>query len=148
MKRLFIIGWYWLLVDCVLFAIMGLILAVNPESKLFSNWVKSYIEHFNTTEAAQRQFLAAPLGGTIFGFYVLSFFVVLGPLRQSQRWAWLALAIAFFGWFIVDSSMSAYHGAWFNIKQINSVSLLIQGIPLLLVFPPIFQTDRQSDDKA
>jgi hypothetical protein len=35
-------------------------------------------------------------------------------------------------WFVVDSGMSVYHGAFFNVWMINVWTLLLVGLPLAM----------------
>jgi len=72
-----------------------------------------------------------PLGGTIAGSYLMQTFIVAVPFKRREPWAWHALLWPMLLWFCVDSIISAFHGAYFNIYLINLVPLMIFGIPLL-----------------
>ena len=71
-----------------------------------------------------------PLGGTIAGSYLMQAFVVAIPFKRRERWAWHAIAWSTLLWFALDSLVSAFHGAYFNIYLINLMPLVIFGIPL------------------
>ena len=74
--------------------------------------------------------MMAPLGATIAGFYLLQSLVVAHAFRAREKWAWRAILGSTLIWFVVDSAMSAYHGAYFNIYLINILPLFVFGIPL------------------
>lgn len=38
-------------------------------------------------------------------------------------------------WFVVDSALSAVHGAWFNIAIANVPCLVVVGVPLVRLRP-------------
>jgi hypothetical protein len=81
-----------------------------------------------------KSFLLGPLGGTILGSYVLCAFVVAGPFKRREPWAWWAVTLSLLSWFFLDSSVSMAHGAWFNVYLINCVTLIGQGLPLMMTF--------------
>lgn len=137
---LFRIGRVWLIANAVIFSAIGILLAIAPDCFVFDRWNADYAEHFNPENNAQRDFLAAPIGGTIFGNFVLTGFIAWFPLRERKRWAWWSLLVSLLAWFLTDSSMSLVHGAWFNVLQINLTTLILQGIPILMTAPHIFQS--------
>ena len=56
------------------------------------------------------RFVYGVLGAVMFGWALGLWFVVTGPLRQRQRWAWNPVAFSVSGWFVVDSSLSLLSG--------------------------------------
>jgi uncharacterized membrane protein len=78
-----------------------------------------------------RGFLMGPLGGTIAGSYLIQTFIVAVPFQRREAWAWHAILWPMLLWFCVDSAVSALHGAYFNIVQINLMPLVVFGIPLI-----------------
>lgn len=76
---------------------------------------------------------AVLLGATSAGFFVLFHMIVRHALSRGEQWAWRALTGALCVWFVLDSGMSAWLGAWFNIWLVNLPCLLITGVPLLRI---------------
>ena len=71
------------------------------------------------------------IGGTIVGFHVLMVMISEFAFKQKQKWAYAAMWLGLLSWFIIDSSISIYYGAWHNLFIINLVALALIGIPLL-----------------
>ncbi len=78
--------------------------------------------------------LAAMLGATMACWALSMLFVVYGPLRRGAPWAWWCVAGSTALWFVVDSALSAHHGAWTNVLFNLSAGALI-ALPLLLCRP-------------
>jgi len=53
--------------------------------------------------------------------------VIAVPFRKREAWAWHAVVWSTLLWFVVDSTMSAIAGAYFNIYL---MPLVVCGIPL------------------
>lgn len=128
----------WLLFSMLFFALFGLIVACFGDSSLFDFYNQQLIARFwHTTQLPDnvkefKAFLFGPLGGTIAGKYVVMAYIVYYPFRQKEKWAWNALLVGQVVWFVVDSSVSFYYQAYFNILVINIMPMIIIGIPLLL----------------
>lgn len=60
-------------------------------------------------------------------------FIVWGPYRRGERWAWWALAAPIFIWFIVDSGRSIATGLSLN-ALLNVGWLLMYTVPLVATF--------------
>ena len=142
MRPLFIIGRGWLLLDSAIFGLFGLLLAVSPDAFVFRPWTEAYVEFFSPSGGEERRFLLVPLGATLLGSYVMTGLIAAIPLKRAERWAWWALACSFLAWFLLDTAMCIHHGVWFNVRQINLVALMVQGIPLAMTAPWIFSKDR------
>jgi hypothetical protein len=126
----------WILFGSVFFTLLGIVAAVAPHSGLFEIWIDGVDRTFfagNTSPEARamRGFLMGPLGGTIAGSYLMQTFIVAVPFKRRERWAWHAVLWPILLWFCVDSTVSALHGAYFNIYLINLVPLLVFGVPLM-----------------
>lgn len=127
----------WLLAVSVLNVVIGLVIAVLPDSALFALHASATADVFfdgdMPAQAAElRAFLFGPLGGTIAGYFLMQTFVVWGPFRRREPWAWHAILWAMLLWFVVDSAMSTLHGAFFNVWMINLSTLVLVGLPLLM----------------
>ena len=129
----------WLLVVGIANIGIGLVIALAPGSFLFAPHTEAIADVFfegHLTEAAEelRTFLFGILGGTLAGYFFLQTLIVWIPFRKRQRWAWHAVAWVLLLWFVVDSSLSIYHGALFNVWMINVWALLLIGVPLMMTY--------------
>lgn len=87
-----------------------------------------------TRETLQlKNWLFGVAGGTIVGFHLLMVFISENAFKKRERWAYLAMWYGLLSWFIIDSSISVYYGAVYNVVLINLVALVIIGLPLLVV---------------
>ncbi len=128
--------WRVLLAASLLSIAMGLLIAFWPNSPVFAPHTAALERVFfggAMPEDARhlRSFLLGPLGGTIAGYFLMQTLIVAGPFRRREPWAWHAIAWPLLLWFAVDSTMSIYHGAAFNVWMINLSTLLLVGIPLV-----------------
>ncbi len=128
----------WMAGACAWFALVGLFVALGASTGAFWPYNLQIARHFWGVDAIPASalefygFAAGPLGGTIAGKWVAALYVVWGPLRRGERWAWGASVGGLLSWFLVDSVASAIAGAWFNVWMINLAPLLIFGLPLAL----------------
>ncbi len=126
---------------CALFIGMGLLVAFAGHTALFSAWRDAAA----TALFGQPRLAAelAPLvrlsngilGGSIVGKWVAAAWLVGHPLARGQRWAWHALVIGLLSWFLLDSAISLWLGATFNVWMINLVPLVLFGGLLLRARP-------------
>jgi hypothetical protein len=79
-----------------------------------------------------KNWLLGVVGGTIVGFHLLMIFIAAYPFAKREKWAYNALWAGLLGWFCIDSGMSAFYGAYFNIYLINAFALLLIGLPLVM----------------
>ncbi|MGE0706760.1 MAG: hypothetical protein AB7N76_06105 [Planctomycetota bacterium] len=117
------------------FTVFGVLAAVAPEAPWFQPWIAAMDQAFcpagvSPEAAALRRFLMGPLGGTMAGSYLLTAFVVAGPFHRREAWAWHAVLWSTLLWFVVDSSVSLWRGAAFNVWMINVVPVVLYGVPL------------------
>ena len=144
----FIFWQRWLVVSCFSFAGIGVAVATAGDSALFGAWNAGVAEVFGNGDALDpaaaelKSFLLGPLGGTILGSYVLCGFVAAIPFARRERWAWVAITASLLSWFVLDSTISVLHGAWFNVYLINVVTLLGQGLPLAMTAPEFWRGPR------
>ncbi len=120
----------------VFFAVFGLVAAVGIHTFLFDMWTSQIDAVFfggqpSESALAMRNFLMGPLGGTIAGSYTLQSFIVAVPFKNREPWAWWAVLIGMLVWFVIDSSVSLWHGAVFNVWMINLTPIVVFGIPLI-----------------
>lgn len=132
LRALFTICQRWLVISSIGFALVGLLLALAPDSLPFTLWLERYGERFAPASPDQRHFFSGMLGGTILGFYVTAAFIAAIPFRRRERWAWWALVSGLVAWFVIDSAMSVSHDAVFNVLMVNCTTLVAHGVPLAL----------------
>lgn len=72
-------------------------------------------------------------GGTIVGFHLLMVFISENAFKKRERWAYTAMWYGLLSWFVIDSSISIYYKAVYNVVLINLVALALIGLPLIFV---------------
>ena len=80
---------------------------------------------------AFRRFIFALLGGTLAGYFVFTLFLILYPFKERQLWSHNAIATGILTWFTIDSAMTIYHGAYFNLYLVNFPTLVFWSLPLV-----------------
>lgn len=71
------------------------------------------------------------LGATMAGWGITLVYIVLYPFAKREKWSWNAVAAGLALWFLIDTFMSAYTGAYFNVG-VNVLLIVLAGIPLLM----------------
>lgn len=113
--------WYrWLLCVTVFSIFIGLLIAFLPNSFIFDLYnlkmTSVFFDGEIPNEAKEmKSFLFGAIGGTVSGYFIFQLFIVWNALYKKERWAWTAIVVALLLWFIVDSTVSLFHGAYFNI---------------------------------
>ena len=79
--------------------------------------------------ASFHRFVFGVAGATMAGWGLVMLLVVRFALADGQRWAWWALAASIDLWYVLDTSISAYHGVWINVA-LNTFFLVLFAIPL------------------
>lgn len=127
----------WLTYANVMTIGVGLIVAFAGNSffleihNTYSRQVFFDNQPFSTEVIAFKNWLFGIIGGTIVGFHVLMVMISEFAFKRKERWAYQALWYGLLSWFLVDSSVSFYYGALYNIVLINLVALTLIGIPLV-----------------
>ncbi len=126
----------WLLYSSLFFVGFGFVTAVAPNLAGIGIWSSKvdaifFPDRVHPNAVALRSFMMALLGATTVGMYLLQTFVVAGPFRNRELWAWHAIVWSNLAWFLLDSGLSLLHGVSFNIYTINMFPLLLLGIPLV-----------------
>lgn len=136
------LGWFefwrrYMLALSVIFALQGILTALTASPDAFGIYARILSLHFWGTPAAPseveafRKFILAPMGGTLAGYFVLVLYITLYPFRERKVWAHSAITAGILIWFITDSAMTIYHGAYFNMYLVNLPTLVLWGLPLL-----------------
>jgi len=133
----------WLWFTSLAFVVFGLWFAFAPFATVFATRNTAIAEtffagHWGPEQIHYHAFSAGPLGGTMAGFYVLQAFVVAIPFRRRERWAWHAIVWGTSLWFVVDSALSFWHGAAFNVYLVNIFPMVVFGVPLAATFGSFF----------
>ena len=125
----------WLLgasAGIVAFGVAMALLAGTPLFDAFDRQIDAAFFSAATTDEVQsfQRWVYAVLGGTMAGWGLTLAFLVHHPYRNRERWAWTAIASSLVLWFILDTTLSATSGVWFNVA-FNCVPLLAVLVPLL-----------------
>ena len=81
-------------------------------------------------ETAQyRAWVMSIFGPTLMGWTVALFFVVRGPFRRGERWAWWCVAASTLVWGLPDTAWSLTHGVNINVA-LNVFALVMVALPL------------------
>ena len=126
----------WLLAVCLIVVAFGLVIALlswTPLFGVFDSLVNGVFWPGSSPDAAAGQFrlwVYGMLGATMAGWGVTLTYLVLHPFGKKEKWSWNAIAIGLAVWFVVDTFMSAYTGAYFN-TGVNVLLIGLAGVPLL-----------------
>ena len=121
----------------IFFVMIGLMWALigsfDPFGIYDSMMAKSFFgnEELNADVKRVLSFILAPFGATSAGYFILQYFISKNAFAEKKKWAYNSIASAFIFWFVVDSVMSAIHGAFFNIAIANITTLLFMLPPLI-----------------
>lgn len=136
------IWWRWLLVVCVVGTVFGLVLVIVPgvfHSTLGRITYNSFFANhdaytaLSANELGYQDWLFGLLGAVMAGWLVMMGWVVAGPFRRGERWAWSAIVVSMAVWFVFDTGTSLVHGVVFN-AVFNLGFLLGFGIPLAATY--------------
>jgi hypothetical protein len=89
-----------------------------------------------------KRWLIGISGAVMTGWGCSMLYVVNNPFRRKEQWAWRCIFYPVIIWYIIDTTLSTYFGANFNVI-INSILLLQIMAPLLFLrnqFFPKIQT--------
>lgn len=86
-----------------------------------------------------KNWLYGIIGGTIVGFHLLMIMIAIYPYKKKEKWAYWALWMGLLSWFLIDTSISIFYKAYFNVLLINLPALILLGLPLLMTFKTIFR---------
>jgi uncharacterized BrkB/YihY/UPF0761 family membrane protein len=126
----------WLLAVCFIVIAFGLIIALQswiPPFSIFNDLVDDVFWQGGEPAGLgqYRLWVYGVLGGTLAGWGVTLAYIVLNPFRRREKWSWNAIAAGLVVWFVIDTSLSAYTKAYFNVG-VNVVGIVLAGIPLLM----------------
>lgn len=128
----------WLTWANVMTLIVGFLVAFAGNSLFFemhNDYTKEVFfggEELHEEVLKFKNWLFGIIGGTIIGFHALMIFISENAFRKKEKWAYKALWFGLLSWFLIDSSISVYYGAIYNLILINMVALLLIGLPLVM----------------
>lgn len=120
----------------VFLLLLGVFWAISGSFDPLGIWDGQFAKAFYNQEllsngvARAKAFILVPLGATNAAYFMLQYFIVDNALRRKEKWAYNAILIGFVFWFVLDSAMSFYHGAAFNV--------LLANLPCLVLMSPLF----------
>jgi uncharacterized BrkB/YihY/UPF0761 family membrane protein len=126
----------WLLAACAIIIVFGLVMALLSWTPLFSIFNSLVDDVFwPDREPAglgqYRLWVHGMLGATMAGWGITLAYIVLNPFAKREKWSWNAIAAGMAVWFIVDTLMSVYTKAYFNVG-VNVLLIVLAGIPLVM----------------
>lgn len=133
----------YLRIVSIIFAAMGLMWAVLGSFDPFGIYDARMAQTFfgqNDLPAEAKQvfsFALAPFGMTAVGYFVLQYFIATYAFAKRERWAFVAITVAFWIWLIGDTILSLQHGAVFNVLLANVPSLILM-LPIFIFTPAHF----------
>ena len=77
----------------------------------------------------------------------LMVFLLIEPFKRRERWSYVALWAGLLSWFVIDSAVSLFYGAVYNVTLINLVALVSIGLPLLMT-APAFKKSQESPGRS
>lgn len=134
----------WLLWVNIIFLLSGIVIAVAGDSILLEMHNQGtrdvFFQGMPIPEQALnlKKWLFGIIGATIVGFHVLAIFIIQNAFIRKEKWAWYALWGGLLSWFFIDSGISALFDAWYNILQINLLTLILIGLPLVFTSKSFF----------
>jgi len=130
----------WLMAVNLITIGIGLLIAFAGNSLLFEIHNEGTYHTFFDGNAPSEKMMAFKnwlfgiIGATIVGFHTLIVYIAKYPFARKEKWARNAIALAMTTWFILDSSLSFYYGADFNVYFINIPSFTLIMLPVLLTW--------------
>ena len=131
----------YLKVVSLFFAAQGLLWAFigsfDPFGMYDSLMAEAFFGKPNLPAPAERvfRFILAPFGTTTAGYFLLQYYITSYGFARQEKWAYKAICNAFLLWFVLDTTLSLFHQAYFNIWMAN--------IPALVLMAPVLIGTRK-----
>jgi hypothetical protein len=128
----------WLTYANAMIIVVGILVAFAGNSfffELHNAYTKEVFFNGNefTPEVLRlKNWLFGIIGGTIVGFHILMVMISENAFKKKEKWAYNAMWLGLLSWFCIDSFISVYYGAFYNVWIINLVALLVIGLPLVM----------------
>lgn len=127
----------WLLAVCIMIIAGGAAFALLSWSPLFSiinGLVNATFWPGSLPDQGSRGFQLwayGMLGGTIAGWGIFLTYIVRHPFARKEAWSWECIAAGVAVWFVIDTAVSIYVTAYFNVA-INVLLLILVALPLIM----------------
>ncbi|SEI81501.1 hypothetical protein SAMN05192553_101396 [Cyclobacterium xiamenense] len=137
-EQRFVFWQKWLTYANLLIIAVGLLVAFAGNSiffaqhNAFSRQVFFEGEPFSREALVFKNWLFGIIGGSIVGFHTLMLLISENAFKKKEPWAYRAIWYGIASWFLIDSGVSFYYGAIYNVLLINLVALFLIGLPLLM----------------
>jgi hypothetical protein len=125
----------WLYVVCIIISVFGILMGLlsgTPLFDLFNRQINPAFWGVNTVDNVTKQFqqwIYGVWGATIAGWGIILTYIASRPFMKKERWSWNSIAIGLLVWFVLDTSLSAFHKVYFNIV-FNTLLLVLAGLPI------------------
>lgn len=126
----------WLLAVCVIVVAFGLAIALlswSPLFTIFDSLVSGVFWPGSAPGPEAKSFMLfayGMLGATMAGWGITLAYIVVNPFSRKEPWARDAIALGLAVWFIVDTLMTVFTEAYFNVG-VNVLLIVLAGVPLL-----------------
>jgi hypothetical protein len=126
----------WLKVTMWIVIIAGIFLSITVNLMPWNYLDKQIDQVFfpgqalNESVEMLKHWLIAISGAVMVGWGSCMLYVVNHPFRQKEKWAWRCIFYPVIFWYFLDTSVSIYYGANFNVV-INTILFLQVLAPLL-----------------
>jgi hypothetical protein len=74
--------------------------------------------------------MIAIIGSVTAGWGITLLYMIIVPLKRKEKWAWNAIMISMLVWFSIDTFISSYYGARFNV--VINIAFALQFVAPLL----------------
>ena len=125
--------WSILLIDCIIIPVFGFLIYVGELIPNSGGLLSSTGLGYSGNDPQAHSFISfviAVLGAAIIGWGCTMLFITWYPLKKKEKWAWNAMIITIFLWYIPDTSASIYFLVWPNVV-LNTILLLMIVLPLI-----------------
>ena len=109
------------------------LLSWSPVFSIFNSLVNGTFWPLAAPDPGTQKFMLwvyGMLGATMVGWGVFLAYVVRHPFASRERWARDCIAIGVAAWFLIDTAISLWMQAYFNVA-INVLLAFFVGLPLL-----------------
>ncbi len=125
----------WLFILGVAVSVFGVMMALLSGTPLFDVFNRQIDPAFwggQAVDRATKQFqhwLYGAWGATIAGWGITLTYMARYAFSRKERWARNGLIFGLLVWFLLDTSLSAFYGVYFNVV-FNTTLLLLAGLPI------------------
>lgn len=128
----------WLTYANILTIVVGILVAFAGNTfffELHNSYTKNIFLGGNEFPANILEFknwLFGIIGATIVGFHLLMVMISENAFKKKEPWAYKTMWYGLLSWFVIDSAISIFYGAIYNVILINIIALILIGLPLVM----------------